>query len=697
MRAVQPTGQDQARAQRSNRVACTTRACNRMLAFVFSMPYWRTAAVTGIELVTIGADTTHARFPAIAPLEPGVLLPGSRAVSVPVTDRTRIQEPAAPVLPSAAAIARLNPLGGQDVAIAGGFWADRLRVNRERTLPHVFDQLVEFGNLVNMRLAAGASGQYQAIGVMFDGPFPFLDSDVYKWLEGVAWELSRAPDADVARMADEAIEAIAAAQRDDGYLNTFVQVVAPGRRVQGPPVRPRAVLRRAPDPGGDRVAPRAARRPPARRSPARPPTRSTPPSGRRARRASTGTPRSRWPSSSSTGRPARRATSSSPPAFERRGHGLLGSGRFGSPYWQDHLPVREAPGVAGHVVRQLYLDAGAVDVATETGDTELLDAVHRRWRDMVATRSYLTGGLGSRHEHEGFGDPYELPPDRAYAETCAAIASVMLAWRLLLATGDPDCADVIERTIYNGVLSGVSADGTRFFYVNPLQRRTHRVAADRRRRRAGALVRLRVLPAEPRADLRELAAIPRDDGPRRGPGPPVRDGRDPRRDPCRRRAARGRDRLPVGRPRAADDPRGHPTARGRSPCGSRPGAIGGRRLGGDVGRLARTVAAGPDQGGRPRRQLHAVVARRRRGRARPRHAGPPHRARTPRGREPGLPARSSAARSSTASSPPICPRASSSRTLPSRRPPARSRCRGRTSGTASSAWPRRPRSPGRVP
>ena len=164
--------------------------------------------------------------------------------------------------------------------------------------------------------------------------------------------------------------------------------------------------------------------------------------------------------------------------IDRRGHGLLGSGRFGSPYWQDHLPVREAPGVAGHVVRQLYLDAGAVDVATETGDTELLDAVHRRWRDMVATRSYLTGGLGSRHEHEGFGDPYELPPDRAYAETCAAIASVMLAWRLLLATGDPDCADVIERTIYNGVLSGVSAEGTRFFYVNPLQRRTHRVAAD---------------------------------------------------------------------------------------------------------------------------------------------------------------------------------------------------------------------------
>ena len=97
---------------------------------------------------------------------------------------------------------------------------------------------------------------------------------------------------------------------------------------------------------------------------------------------------------------------------------------------------------------------------------------------MVATRMYLTGGLGSRHRDEAFGDPYELPPDRAYAETCASIASVMLAWRLFLATGDADCADVLERTAYNGVLPGLSFDGTRFFYVNTLQRRTERVAGD---------------------------------------------------------------------------------------------------------------------------------------------------------------------------------------------------------------------------
>jgi DUF1680 family protein len=93
---------------------------------------------------------------------------------------------------------------------------------------------------------------------------------------------------------------------------------------------------------------------------------------------------------------------------------------------------------------------------------------------MVRTRRYLTGGLGSRHLDEAFGDPYELPPDRAYTETCAAIASVMVAWRLLLATGEPGYADAIERAIYNGVLSGLSLSGTEFLYVNPLQRRTHR-------------------------------------------------------------------------------------------------------------------------------------------------------------------------------------------------------------------------------
>ena len=109
---------------------------------------------------------------------------------------------------------------------------------------------------------------------------------------------------------------------------------------------------------------------------------------------------------------------------------------------------------------------------------------------MLATRTYLTGGLGSRHRDEAFGDPFELPPDRAYAETCASIASVMLAWRLLLATGEPQCADVIERTVYNGVLPGSRSAGRAFFYTNALQRRT----AGSRRPTAGHVERVPWMP-----------------------------------------------------------------------------------------------------------------------------------------------------------------------------------------------------------
>jgi DUF1680 family protein len=123
----------------------------------------------------------------------------------------------------------------------------------------------------------------------------------------------------------------------------------------------------------------------------------------------------------------------------------------------------------------LYLGAALVDAYTETGDRSLLEAAQRQWDDLLATKMYITGGLGSRYRDEAIGDGYELPPDRAYCETCAAIGSVMLSWRLLLATGDGRYADLIERTLFNAVLPGVSLDGRTFFYANPLQVRTRHV------------------------------------------------------------------------------------------------------------------------------------------------------------------------------------------------------------------------------
>ncbi len=385
---------------------------------------------------------------------------------------------AAPVVPTTGARGRLRPVGNSAITLTGGFWAERLVTNRERTIPHGFEQLGTAGTLNNLRLAAGASGDYRAIGMESGLLFPFLDSDVYKWLEAAAWELGRGTDQALAAAANEAIAVVTRAQRPDGYLNSYVQVVRPGSEYQdlawghelyciGHLIQAAIAWQRAL--GDERllaVAERAAgSAEQALETGANPYLEGHP----QVEMALVELYRA-------TGQ--RRHLEAAARMIEARGHGRLGPGRFGATYWQDHLPVRDAATVAGHAVRQLYLDCGAVDVATELGDETLLSAVRERWRDMVATRTYLTGGLGSRHHDESFGDPYELPPDGAYAETCAAVASVMLAWRLLLATGEAECADLIERTIYNGVLPGVSSDGTRFFYENRLQRRTHRTAAE---------------------------------------------------------------------------------------------------------------------------------------------------------------------------------------------------------------------------
>ena len=155
--------------------------------------------------------------------------------------------------------------------------------------------------------------------------------------------------------------------------------------------------------------------------------------------------------------------------IDARGHGLLPGARFGRAYWQDHAPVREAPAIVGHAVRALYLAAGATDLHLERGDPALLAAMERWWRDMAGRKAYVTGGVGSHHRDEAFGDPYELPPDRCYGETCAAIASVMWNWRMLLATGDVRHADLMERTLFNGFLAGLALDGSGYSYVNPLQ------------------------------------------------------------------------------------------------------------------------------------------------------------------------------------------------------------------------------------
>jgi DUF1680 family protein len=378
----------------------------------------------------------------------------------------------APVVPTASAHVRLRPVGLLESRITGGMWAARRANNHEVTIPHGAAQLERVGNVMNFRLAGGQEGAYRGGNDDFGTTAPFLDSDIHKWLEAVGWELAQAPDPALLALADPVIELIAKAQRDDGYVDTFFQVARPGQEftdmqwghelyVAGHLIQAAVAWQRGL--GDDRllrIAERFVDRIWRELGPGR-------------RELVCGHPEIEMALVElyrTTGR--ERYLELARALVERRGHGLLAGGRFGDSYWQDHEPVRTARVPVGHAVRQVYLDCGVVDVATETGDRELLDAVLRRWKALRSSRMYLTGALGSRHRDEAIGAAFELPSDRAYGETCASIGSTMLAWRLLLATGEARFADLIERTAFNGVLSGLGMDGSHFFYSNPLMRRS---------------------------------------------------------------------------------------------------------------------------------------------------------------------------------------------------------------------------------
>lgn len=138
-------------------------------------------------------------------------------------------------------------------------------------------------------------------------------------------------------------------------------------------------------------------------------------------------------------------------------------------YSQAHLPVREQDKAEGHAVRLVYMCAGMADVAAETGDRELLEACRKLWKNIVSRRMYITGGIGSMARGEAFSLDYDLPNDTVYAETCASIGLIFFAQRMLQLEPKSEYADIMERALYNTVISGMSRDGKHFFYVNPLE------------------------------------------------------------------------------------------------------------------------------------------------------------------------------------------------------------------------------------
>ncbi len=360
---------------------------------------------------------------------------------------------------------RLRPLTLDEVEITGGPWARRQQVNASATLAHCQDWMERLGWVANFQHAAGGTIAGNHRGMMF------ADSDVYKLMEAMAWEVGRSGSADAEQRIRGLTEIIGPAQESDGYLNTVF-----GRPGQKPRYSDlewghelynfghllQAAVARGRTTGTDRFVEIA-------RAAADHVCTQFGPGG--IERVG-GHPEiemglvelARW-----TGE--QRYLDQAALFIDRRGRGTLGEIGFGQAYFQDDMPIREATVFRGHAVRALYLAAGAVDVAVETGDDDLLATIITQWENTIARRTYLTGGMGSHHTGEAFGDDFVLPPDRAYAETCAGIASVMLSWRLLLATGEPRFADLIERTLHNVVATSPAPDGRAFFYANPLHQR----------------------------------------------------------------------------------------------------------------------------------------------------------------------------------------------------------------------------------
>ncbi|MCI9888625.1 glycoside hydrolase family 127 protein [Micrococcales bacterium 31B] len=368
----------------------------------------------------------------------------------------------------------LTPLGQGEARITGGFWAERQAAVAAHGIPLGHQRLEDAKNLDNLRVLAGLR-EGDVIGM------DFQDSDIYKWLEAAAWEYGRTGDASLPPLIDSVTHLLEQAQGDDGYLDSVVEVrhgaenrysnlpwshelYCAGHLMQAA-VAAHRTLRHAPL---LRVATRFADHLVATFGPGK-------------LEQIDGHPVIEMALVELYRETGTRAYLDLARYFiDAHGTGIIEAHGKNAWYFSDRVPVREHTTVEGHAVRAVYLTAGATDLAIEESDPALLAHLEAQFERMVATRQYVSGGIGSRWDWEAFGDDYELPTDRGYAESCAAIGSVQWAWRLLLATGKATYADHIEHVMFNAVMPGVSLAGTEYFYVNPLQLRTGALADENR-------------------------------------------------------------------------------------------------------------------------------------------------------------------------------------------------------------------------
>lgn len=354
---------------------------------------------------------------------------------------------------------RLQAVPFTDVQIEDAFWKPKLDTIRKATLPHCFEQCAQTGRIANFDKAAGIqTGEHE--GACYN------DSDVYKVIEGAAYALMSGRDAKLEATVDDLVDRIAAAQRKNGYLNTYYELTpdetpfsdlrghhelyCAGHLLEAGIAYYRATGKRKLLDVAQRFVDHIA-------TVFGPDKRHDVPGHEELELALIKLYRL-------SGK--RKYLDLARFFVEQRGR-ADGRKLYGQ-YCQDHRPVRAQTQIVGHAVRAMYLLSAVTDLAAISPDAGYERMLDRVWRDTVYTRLYITGGIGPSSHNEGFTVPYDLPNDTAYCETCAAIALCLWNARMNLLRADARYVDVFERALYNGLLSGVSLDGTRFFYTNPL-------------------------------------------------------------------------------------------------------------------------------------------------------------------------------------------------------------------------------------
>ncbi|HEY3324563.1 MAG TPA: beta-L-arabinofuranosidase domain-containing protein [Planctomycetota bacterium] len=370
----------------------------------------------------------------------------------------------------------IKPVLFTNVTISDSFWAPRIKTNREQTIPASYRQCRDTGRIEALKLQ-WKPGQEPV-------PHVFWDSDIAKWLEAASYSLAAHPDPELEAQVDGIIDLLEKMQQPDGYLNSHFIAVEPHKRwtnlrdshemycaghlIEAAVAHFQATGKRSLLNVLCRYADHIAK------------MFGTGPGQKRGYCGHEEIELALVKLYRATGeekylRQAQyfidergrqphyfddeaRARGDDPAKYWAKTHA----------YTQSHIPVREQTEVTGHAVRGMYLCSAMADLAGELGDESLKAACERIWQHLTTKRMYVTAGIGSSGQNEGYTFDYDLPNETAYAETCAQIGLVFWAHRMLHLDCDSQYADVMERALYNSVISGVSLDGAKFFYENPL-------------------------------------------------------------------------------------------------------------------------------------------------------------------------------------------------------------------------------------